>query len=476
MALAFLVACALTFAALESRAIDGFDFRAFYCAGAVAREHADPYKTQPLKSCEQLHTNAPAGQSSSFIVVPSPVPGYDIAIFAQLSRLPYPIAKALWNLILSLAAGFVMIALVRLSTLSPAAIFAALWLSLAFPSWQLGELIAIGIAAICLAALCSQRGQWRYAAIFATIALIEPHLGLPAWLALFIWRPQTRRTLLTGALLLGAVSLITLGPAQNLEYVRSVLPLQALSDLASDAQLSLSTPLHYAGISDAAALRLGTAAYGLMLVLAVYFSNGLSRKLHDDGLLVAMPAAFSLIGGSYVHVTYMAGALPLAMLLYSRTPQYKQLISAAIILLSIPWWFVGLMIDHRELAFIPMMGVVVLFLACELYERRTLAMCLAAIGLTAFLFVNGWYLSSANKYHAKPLALRTTIDERYPQASWQRANAMYLDTGLPASWLLRAPSWGGLLILACTSLLLVRPVAGRSRRLSLLQKQPSAGC
>lgn len=461
-----IVLSALTFTALESATLSGFDFRAFYCAGAAALAHHNPYRTEPLQTCERVRTDSYFATFSRSVVVPSPVPGYDIALFAQLSRLPFPLAKVLWNAVLSVAVGLAMIALLRLTGLSPPTVFSALWLSLAFPSFQLGELIAVGIAAVCLAAVYAQCGRWQAAAIAATIALVEPHLGISVWLALFIWRPQTRPILLGGAGLLALTSFVTLGMTENIEYLTTVLPSQALSDLASDAQFSASVILHYLGAVDATALRLATIIYGAMVLASVYLAQALSKKLEDRGFLVTVPAAFALVGGAYIHVTYMAAALPLAMLLYRRVPRQKRIFAAAIILLSVPWWFVGLMIDHKQAAFIPMAAIVILWLAWDLFEgNNRVALSWATVALSAFLGVNAWYFTSADAFHRDIPQALVTIDSRYPEASWQRANALYLDTGLPASWLLRVPTWSGLFIVTFASLVL-------SQRLSIRLRHP----
>ena len=72
------------------------DFRAFYCAGAALDAGADPYRAEPLRSCEVAAWEAfPAGYPE--VAVPAPLPGYALTPFALLARLPYGVAAALWE-------------------------------------------------------------------------------------------------------------------------------------------------------------------------------------------------------------------------------------------------------------------------------------------------------------------------------------------------------------------------------------------
>ncbi len=442
-----IITTALTFAALERVTLHALDFRAFYCAGIGARQHANPYRTQPLQSCESNSTDQYYATFSRSVALPAPLPGYDIALFEPLTFLPFPAAKALWTLALAIAVAVSVIALVRFTRLSALTVFAALWLSLTFPAFEFGELIAIAVAAICVAALCAQRESWTAAAIAATIALVEPHLGLPVWLALLVWRPQARLPLISGAAMLALISYATLGYAENLEYFTTVLPLHALSEIGSDAQLSLSVVLHYAGVSDELAVRLGTLWYAAMMMAGIYLGGALARRFAEGGFVVAVPAALVLLGGSFMHVTDMAAALPLAMIASTRVPQYRYTSIGAIILLALPWWHLSLMIQQRQFLFGAMAAIVALYLALDLSKgnvtyalRWTAATLIVLFGLTA------WY---ANSTHTFPAPVPTVaISRDYPEASWAWANAKFISTGTPASWALRIPSWLGLVMLA----------------------------
>jgi hypothetical protein len=86
------------------------DFRAFYCGGAAIAQGANPYLEEPLHSCERRTrmTTKPAFLAS--VTVPAPLPPYALVAFAPLSRLPFPLAAALYGL-LSIAAMCAAVAL-----------------------------------------------------------------------------------------------------------------------------------------------------------------------------------------------------------------------------------------------------------------------------------------------------------------------------------------------------------------------------
>ena len=115
--------------------------------------------------------------------------------------------------------------------------------SLGVASLPFGEIVPIAIAAICACAYFAGRGNWQRAAIAGAVAMIEPHLGLPVCVALAVWAPATRLPLAICLGVLAAASVITLGPAVNLEYFTSVLPAHALSEAARDTQFSLTSVL-----------------------------------------------------------------------------------------------------------------------------------------------------------------------------------------------------------------------------------------
>jgi hypothetical protein len=80
------------------------DFNAFYCGGATAASHHDPYRTEPLRTCENEARGFPPGRGLQF-AVPAPLPGYALAPFALLSRMPFRLASFVWVAVLRVSSG-----------------------------------------------------------------------------------------------------------------------------------------------------------------------------------------------------------------------------------------------------------------------------------------------------------------------------------------------------------------------------------
>src|SRR5579883_636545 len=74
---------------LQTRVVSGTgfwmgDFRAFYCAARVAAHRADPYLTEPLRSCEVAIGTTPFFRKNPGVTIPAPLPGYAIAALMPL--------------------------------------------------------------------------------------------------------------------------------------------------------------------------------------------------------------------------------------------------------------------------------------------------------------------------------------------------------------------------------------------------------
>ena len=80
------------------------DIRAFYAAGQVVDQHADPFTVEPLLTHERALLRTGSAQA---VVAPVPLPPYDLALFGLLARLPVKIATALFAT-LTIASGIVI--------------------------------------------------------------------------------------------------------------------------------------------------------------------------------------------------------------------------------------------------------------------------------------------------------------------------------------------------------------------------------
>ncbi len=312
------------------------DFDAFYCAGAAIDRGADPYLAEPLGTCERAPRPAAFARGTPWLAVPAPLPPYALAPFALLARLPYVWAGALWSLAILLCTGLAVAAMRRLTSLPLAGLIALFALGGAYAALALGQVAPVATAGVALAALFLSQGRDRAAALAAAASMIEPHVGLPLALALFIWRPATRLPLLLAGAVCFALSLWMVGVPVALEYVRAVLPAHALSEIANEKQLSLTYVLHQAGASDAFALHAGELWYALMLALGLGVAGAVRSR--SPASIAALPVAFTLLGGAFVHVVQIAAALPAALLLFAGARgAARNGLLLALLALAIPW-------------------------------------------------------------------------------------------------------------------------------------------
>jgi hypothetical protein len=443
-------------AALVARA--GFfmgDFYAFYCGAHVAATGADPYTAEPLRSCERG-----TGLNAFFRVhpgaaVPAPLPGYALAAFMPLAALPPAVAAALWLALSIGALALAVIALARCAGVFWTVPLSAFALSVGAASLPLGEVVALALGALCVSAWCAKTGRWYGAAAAAAVTMVEPHIGLPACLALAIWAPKTRPMLLGLAALAAVASLVAIGPAGNVEYFARVLPAHALSEAARDTQFSLTAVLTSLGAAPPAAVRAGTWWYAAMLVLGIIVGARVAKRTGDAAFLVCVPPAFALLGGTFVHVTQMAAALPAAVLLLARSDRRTLPIALfALILLAVPWLY----------AWSPALGVApalpVAYLVWLRFHRLIPAGAAAVAAALALVGLNRAWSAGA---HAVARRVPIAIDPNLAQAAWARF-AGESSHGALGAWLVRLPTWLGLTVLLAT---LIAFAVNAERRVAL---------
>jgi len=137
-------------------ATNALDFREFYCGGAAVLQGADPYRVEPLRSCE--HRIAPAKEEPAWLAEPAPLPGYSLALFAQFARLDFGLARVLWECLL---VGSLIISarlLAGLSRLPFAAVLLVLIPTAGFLNLNFGEPASVVISALSLAGYLPVRG------------------------------------------------------------------------------------------------------------------------------------------------------------------------------------------------------------------------------------------------------------------------------------------------------------------------------
>jgi hypothetical protein len=424
------------------------DFRAYYCAALAVRERANPYRVQPLHNCESSSPR-PYYRAPANVSVPAPYPPYALAMISPLTFLPFATAAVLWWIILAISCVIAAYCLARVTQLSFLVAWAALALSLGLASFPSGQLVPVCVAALLVAARLVQRGRLELAVIALVLAMVEPHIALPAAVAFFIRYAAMRPVMLVALALLVGLSLIFGGVPQSVEYFARVLPAHALAEVSRDNQYSLATVLASLRIPDALAVLAGSLSYVVMAIVGIVVALRLARRYHEPAFLTLMPPAIALLGGTFVHTAEIAAAVPAALLLFARAAEYRNALIVSVILLAVPW----MSASSIALFLAPLFPIAYLaYMLSGRHRSIALGTALASLCAIAILFV----LAAQPVVHSHAVALvRPAIDPRLAEAGW-RTFVLANSTNRPVMWLLRLPTWIGLILLVIAALALSR--------------------
>lgn len=292
-------------------------FRVVYCAERAVMQRADPYRAEPLRTCEDAVNPEPG--HAPWMVTPFPLPGYTAAIFFPLGLLPFKLAEIAWLALLVLAFAIASAILAELVETRVWPIALVLAPSVGVLNLAYGEPVDIAIAAICIAALCVVRDRPRIASFAAAAATIEPHVGLPACIGLFVAIPRARIPLVVLGALFALLSIATLGPQNNIEYFATFLPLQAHAEVYAADQYSLTRVLFLMGFSPDIALLRGTISYFVMMVVGVFAARRMIALGVSPAVAILVPVSTAMFGGTFIHDVEIAAALPAAIVLARRS-------------------------------------------------------------------------------------------------------------------------------------------------------------
>ena len=423
------------------------DFRAFYCAAKIARTGTNPYLAHALAACESQKVQAMLFTAHAGVVIPAPLPGYGIAFFLPFTVLSFGAAALCWSTVLLGAVVASMLLLRRLTGLPGALIVAALALSAGLTSLWTGQLVPIVLLALVAAGWFLRCNKPHAAAIAALVSTIEPHVGLPACLALFVWCRQSRIPLLLGGSVLAAISIALLGVGVNVAYFTKVLPAHIAADRSNLYQYSLTWVLHAMGARDGIATLAGELSYAALLVIGVVLARPIARTIHEPAAIVLLPPALVLFGGTYMHITQMCLAVPITLLLLARSARrYRAVLTVALAALAIPW----LTLLGSPLTAILASVVAAICLRPAIRHERV---ALAAMGAVAF-FLLGASVWAARLPHPR-LGTASALAGTSVSASAAWAHALAQNANAPNTavyWIMKAPTWLGLLALLATVL------------------------
>jgi hypothetical protein len=276
------------------------------------------------------------------------------------------------------------------------------------------------------------------------IAMVEPQVALPAVTGLFVACSRVRVALIVAAVLLGAISLASSGVAQTFSYLTAVAPAHALSEVSRDNQYSLATVLAALGVPDVSAVLAGSISYVVVSAVGVLVGLRLARRFEDPSLTVLVPVAFSVLGGTFVHTGEIAVAIPACLLLFTLDRRQHLGLFVALILLIVPW----MLATSAAMFLAPVFPVAYIAYRLSRGDRRaTFGTAVVSFALIAGLF-------ALNSAHHAPIAphlhVYPPIDPRLAESSW-RQFVLPNVTNRPVMWLLRLPTWAGLIIFAACS-------------------------
>jgi hypothetical protein len=317
-----------------------FEFEDFYCAGDALNHGRDPYRYEPLRTCEHAHAGRPIMNASPALAVPAPQPPYDLAAYRPLALLPYSIAVRIdaAATVLALVVCGVSLALAGVA-LDVALV--ALLLPIGFVELGMGQIAVYALTALALCGAALSKKQDAWAGAFGGLVAIEPHVGLPVCAALAIFVPRARVTLALTLLGLGIAGALAGGGTFG-EYLLRVLPAHALAEAANPQQYSATYAAWFFGLPRPAAVLAGDAAYALAVAAGLVLA-ALQRKTTAAGraLLAYLPAACAVFGGVFVHGEELPFAIPAALVLACALSGWRRAVAAAAAcVLTVPWLFV----------------------------------------------------------------------------------------------------------------------------------------
>ncbi len=424
---------------------DAIDFRSFYCAARTVEAGGNPYLAEPLRSCENAGAKTVGLEAIPGLTLPAPLPGYAFVPLMPLAHLPYPLANRVYAAgVLAATIGSVVL-LARLTGLPALTIAASLALGEAFQALRLGQIVPLCLLSLLAAAyLIERRRPWGAAAALG-VAMIEPHVALPALVALFSCVPEARLAVATVAAVLALLAWLALGTGPNLLYLTTILPAHARAELHMNSyQFSLANLLHQLGVADHLALGIAEAAYLGLIALGILLARGPARR--RPALLILTPCALALVGGPFLHLVQIICALPLALLLVGESKEHRLPLLAAV-LLSVPWLEAARTADPATVA--AFASIAVLPIALHALPKRQ-----HAFALTALLAILGagitviWQDSPHAPRPDAKAALAAVSDPGLPaESSWKVFIEMELSANEPRYLLAKLPTWTGLALL-----------------------------
>jgi hypothetical protein len=415
-----------------------YDFQDFYCAGEAVDRHADPYRYEPLHSCEHRLNKSDAYRRDPNRIVPAPIPPYDLPAFELAARIGFPAARTIDAIAIVLAVAVAILGLALIGIPFELAL-PALVLPAGYLLLDAGQIVPFALLALVLCGVALAQGRNALAGALAALTMIEPHLGLPVWLSVMLLVPRSRPAAVVTGVLMAVAGVLVVGLPGAIEYLSGVLPAQAAAEAGYAYQYSLTYLLVTAGLPQGVALAAGQLSYVALLAVGIWLGSRLATTLQRRELVAYLPAACSVVGGAYVHMVDLAIAVPAALVLatYSRGAS-RTIATLALCLLAVPW--IDVWITKK-------LFLSSLFVVAAILVRQGLT---PAVSIGAFTAIAA-AIYCFELWPPAPFAALTAMATRpgdLAQQAW-RAYVIALRTA-PLPWLaIKIPTWaalGGLLV------------------------------
>lgn len=272
------------------------DFSCFYRAGSmtIAGDGARVYDLEAQRDYDQrLGTSFVDGQGREFSL-PFVFPPYTLALFAPLSRLPFPAAELVWY---AVNAGM-LLALPFVLQKNPAANGHAIAAEVLAPVFFLPAVLALmqgqpSILLLLLFAMAfvalSQKREIAAGVILA-LATFKPQLMLPILLALLIWRKwKTLAAMMWTGVALTGLSAAIVGWRTTLHYPRALLEFNRLSGVLGGEHPESMPNLR----GTLQLLQPGWPVAGIMIAISVLMLAGFAIVLKESPEISA--SSYSLV-------------------------------------------------------------------------------------------------------------------------------------------------------------------------------------
>jgi hypothetical protein len=424
------------------------DLPEFYCAGRVVTQHQDPYLAGPLRSCEHSVKTGGLWNNPSYVVA-APQPPYDFVPYALLSRANFASAKIFAAALTCAAVLVTAFALADLGIPLVAAL-AALFMADAFTGLFSAQIYPFAVMIVALGAVALRRRRDPAAGILGALTLIEPQIGVATVIVLALFVPRARVALAVTILVLAAIGVAAVSGAAFSQWPTVVAQLASAETRFWD-QYSLTSVLATAGLPAKLALLVGALSSIVMIVLAAVVATRLVDTSRRREFFAFVPAAFALVGGTFVHLDGVAASLPLALACVAIWPRpaTRWAPMVPILLLAVPWLF-----SQQWKA---------LFFACALVAAALLATFRIAIRPAIALFlaaaVGLWLIALHTPQPLKVLAIAM------PSGNMLASDWTLSTAADPLRELAKIPTWIGLLglVILCLRLAsLRRPLPGNA--------------